>query len=59
MNLRDLSRGLVDYISDQSDNFTRDEAQSFRVVLKRIMYETKVYTDLDEATALRVLRDLN
>jgi hypothetical protein len=59
MNLRDLSRGLVDYISDQSDNFTRDEAQAFRVVLKRIMYETKVYTDLDEATALRVLRDLN
>jgi hypothetical protein len=59
MNLRDLSRDLVDYISDRSDNFTRDEAQSFRVVLKRIMYETKVYTDLDEATALRVLRDLN
>jgi hypothetical protein len=59
MNLRDLSRDLVEYISDRSDQFTRDEAQSFRVVMARIMADAKQMADADEATALRVLRDLN
>jgi hypothetical protein len=59
MNLRDLSRDLVEYISDRSNNFTGEEAQAFRVVMARIMTDAKQMADADEATALRVLRDLN
>jgi hypothetical protein len=59
MNLRDLSCDLVEYISDRSNNFTGEEAQAFRVVMARIMTDAKQMADADEATALRVLRDLN
>jgi hypothetical protein len=59
MNLRDLSCDLVEYISDRSNNFTCEEAQAFRVVMARIMADAKQMADADEATALRVLRDLN
>jgi hypothetical protein len=59
MNPRDLSCDLVEYISDRSDDFTRDEVQAFRVVMARIMADAKQIADADEATALRVLRDLS
>jgi hypothetical protein len=58
MNLRDLSCDLVEYISDQSDDFSPTEATAFRVVMARIMSDAKQMSDADEATALRVLRDL-
>jgi hypothetical protein len=58
MNLRDLSCDLVEYISDRSDDFTCEEAQAFRVVMCRIMDDAKQIADADEATALRMLRDL-
>jgi hypothetical protein len=59
MNLRVLSCDLLEYIIGRSNYFTRDEAQSFRVVMARIMAEAIQTSDADEATALRVLRDLN
>jgi NAD-specific glutamate dehydrogenase len=59
MNLRDLSRDLVEYISDRSDQFTRDEAQAFRVVMARIMADVKTLEKVKEETVLRVLRNLN
>jgi hypothetical protein len=59
MNPRDLSCDLLEYIIDRSDDFTLDEAQAFRVVMARIMADAKQIADADEATALRVLRDLN
>jgi hypothetical protein len=59
MNLRDLSCDLLEYIIDWSDEFTKEEAQAFRIVMARIMADAKQVADADEATALRVLRDLN
>jgi hypothetical protein len=59
MNLRVLSCDLVEYISDRSDDFSPTEATAFRVVMARIMDDSKQIADADEATALRVLRDLN
>jgi hypothetical protein len=59
MNLRDLSCGLRDYICERSDCFTPGQAQAFRTVMARLVEEEKMIADADEATALRVLRDLN
>jgi hypothetical protein len=59
MNLRDLSCDLLEYIIEKSDNFTRNEAQCFRVVMACIMEDAKTLEKIEEEKVLRVLRDLN